>query len=31
MDAFNKEHVKNPAVFNEWAERNTKEFTTKPY
>jgi len=28
MDAFNKEHVKNPAVFNEWAERNTKEFTT---
>lgn len=31
MDALNRENTKNPTLINEWAERNTKEFTTKPY
>lgn len=28
MDAMNREHVKNPSQFNEWAERSSNEFTT---
>jgi hypothetical protein len=28
MDVMNKEFAKQPDIFNEWAERNTKEFTT---
>lgn len=28
MDVMNREFVKQPDIFNEWAERNTKEFTT---
>jgi hypothetical protein len=28
MDALNRENVKNPTQINEWAERNTSEYTT---
>jgi len=28
MEALNRENTKNPTLVNEWAERNTKEFTS---
>ena len=28
MEALNRENTKNPTLINEWAERNTKEFTS---
>jgi hypothetical protein len=28
MESLNRENVRNPGQFNEWSERNTKEFTT---
>ena len=28
MDVMNREFTKQPDIFNEWAERNVKEFTT---
>jgi len=28
MESLNRENVRNPGQFNEWAERNSKEFTT---
>ena len=28
MEALNRENTKNPNTFNEWAERNSNEFTT---